>query len=271
VAHVIHVYQTPQGKNRKICEAFAAGSGGKIVPPYPLQPDGDVFMFGILRGVLPTLWRAQAEGRAYYFGDNGYFRPAKRLSSGGYIRVTRNAFQHDGAGEAGPERWQRLKLTIQPWRTTGSHIVVCPPARLWSIACRIDADQWLKDTLATLKQHTDRPLRVRKKMSYKEATAPGGVPLPEDLKDAWALATYSSNAAVEALLAGVPVFCTAPCAAYRMGSPDLTTIETPQMLDDRERWVCVLADNQWTLDELSTGTAWQALTAVETSDLAAAG
>ena len=28
---VIHVYQTPQGKNRKICEAFAAGCGGKIV------------------------------------------------------------------------------------------------------------------------------------------------------------------------------------------------------------------------------------------------
>ena len=123
----LHIYQTPQGKNQRICAAFAAGSGGKIVAPYPLMP-GDVFMFGALRGLLPTLRRAQREGRRWFYGDNGYFRTERSNPGAGYFRVTRNAMQHDGAGEASPERWRKLKLNIAPWRTKGSHIVVCPPA-----------------------------------------------------------------------------------------------------------------------------------------------
>ena len=71
--------------------------------------------------------------------------------------------------------------------------------------------------------------------------------------------TCASNAAVEALLSGVPVFCTGPCAAYRMGKPDVTEIETPALPDDRERWARVLAANQWTLDEMADGTCWREL------------
>lgn len=256
---MIYIHQTEQGKNRKICQAFAAGCGGKIVPPYPLQPDGSMFCFGILRGVLPTLQRAQKEGRTWYFADNGYFRPGRRISDRGYYRVTRDAMQHDGSGTAGSKRWNRLGLRIKPWRKAGSHIIVCPPARLWSVACGIDADHWLRDTLAILKRQTDRPIRVRKKMSYREATAPGGVPLSEDLKDAWALVTFSSNAAVEALLAGVPVFCTAPCGAYRMGLPDLSRIEAPVMPDGREQWAWNLAAAQWRLEEMRSGQCWEEL------------
>ena len=51
-------------------------------------------------------------------------------------------------------------------------------------------------------------------------------PFAAALRGAWALVTCASNAAVEALLAGVPVFCTRPCAAYRMGKADVAEIET---------------------------------------------
>ena len=87
-------------------------------------------MFGYLRGLLPTLRQAQREGRTWYYADNGYFRPGRRVSDHGYYRVTRNAMQHDGTGKASPERWRSWACEIQPWRTTGSHVVVCPPARL---------------------------------------------------------------------------------------------------------------------------------------------
>lgn len=256
---MIHVYATPQGKNRAICEAFAAGCGAPIVSPYPLL-DGDVFMFGCLRGLLPTLRWAQTEGRTWYYADNGYFLPGKRKPErGGYIRVTRNAMQHDGTGKFAADRWARLNLDIKPWRKSGSHIIVCPLARLLAVILGVDADRWLKETLATLKLHTNRPIRVRKKMSYREAVAIGGVPLSEDLKGAWALVTHSSNAAVEALLAGVPVFCTDPCGAYRMGLPDLSRIEAPIMPDDREQWAWNLAAAQWSLDEMRDGTCWSDL------------
>ena len=72
-------------------------------------------MYGCLRGLKPTLDQAQAEGRTWYYADNGYFRPGKT----GYFRVTRDALQHDGTGDASPERWERLGLEIKPWRKDG--------------------------------------------------------------------------------------------------------------------------------------------------------
>jgi hypothetical protein len=259
---MIHVYQTNQGKNRRICEAFAAGCGAPIVPPYPLLP-GDMFSFGCLRGLLPTLRHAQREGRTWYYGDNGYFKPAKRGRNGtsGYLRVTRNAMQHDGTGHADSGRWQALDMSIAPWRRNGRHIVLCPPARLIAAILEFDADQWLRDTQARLKTATDRPIRLRKKMSWREVQSGEGPPLSYDLHNAWALVTHSSNAAVEALLTGVPVFCTAPCASYRMGRPDIERIEAPLMPDDRQQWAQNLAAAQWSLTEMVDGTCWRELQA----------
>jgi len=254
---MLHVYQTPQSKNQKICEAFAAGCGAPIVPPYPLLP-GDVFMYGCLRGLLPTLRQAQAEGRTWFYADNGYFRPGRK-GWGGYYRVTRNALQHDGSGAAGPDRWNRLDMKIRPWRKTGNHIIVCPPSRLLAVILGFDADRWLAETLATLRNHTKRKIRLRKKMSWSEVKLGHGVPLADDLAGAWALVTHSSNAAVEALVAGVPVFCTAPCAAYRMGLPDVAMIENPIMPGGREQWAWNLAAAQWTLNEMASGLCWREL------------
>jgi hypothetical protein len=256
---LIYCYQTPQGKNRKICAAFAVGCGGKIVGPYPLQSEGDAFMFGVLRGTLPTIRAAQREGRTYYYCDNGYFKPGRRISDQGYYRVTRNAMQHDGTGAASPERWQQLGLSIKPWRRTGSHVVVCPLSRLLAVAVGIDADIWLASTLNRLAKATDRPIRVRKKMSMEEVKRQGGPSFADDLMNAWAVVTHSSNSAVEALLAGVPVFVTAPCAAYRMGLPDVRKIEHPIMPDGREQWVQNLAANQWTLAEMASSQCWREL------------
>lgn len=262
---MLHVYQTAQGKNKVICQAFAAGCGAPIVPPYPLLP-GDMFCFGALRGLLPTLQQAWQEKRRVYYCDNGYFHAGRRIRDKGYYRVTVGGLQHDGTGTAAPDRWKRLNLDIKPWRKSGRHIVLCPVARLLAVILNIDADLWLKETLATLREHTDRPIRVRKKMSYVEAVATGGVPLSEDLVGAWALVTHSSNAAVEALLAGVPVFCTDPCGAYRMGLPDLFRIEAPVMPDDREQWAWNLAAAQWRLDEMRSGQCWRELTGAHPSD-----
>jgi hypothetical protein len=255
----INIYQTPQGKNRKVCAAFAAGCGGKIVPPYPLLP-GEVFMFGYLRGVLPTLQQAQREGRTFYFADNGYFRPGRRISDRGFYRITRNALHHDGSGDASSARWKALKMTpIAPWRKAGSHVVVCPPSRLMAGILNFDADKWLADVLAKLEAATDRPIRLRRKMSWQEVMDRSGPTLADDLRGAWTLVTHSSNAAVEALLLGVPAICTRACAAHRMTVHDPAQIETPIMPDDREQWAWNLAANQWNLAELADGTCWRDL------------
>jgi hypothetical protein len=40
---------------------------------------------------------------------------------------------------------------------------------------------------------------------------------------------------------------------------DLSSIERPRKPDNREQMAWVLADNQWTLEEIRRGIAWQKL------------
>jgi hypothetical protein len=108
--------------------------------------------------------------------------------------------------------------------------------------------------LVTLRQHTDREVRVRTKPDRWTR------PISVDLAEAWAVVVYSSSAALDALVAGIPVFVLAPfAAAYRMGTPDLTQIETPVYPDDRDPFFHSLAAQQWTLPELASGAAWRDL------------
>ena len=274
---MMNIYCTAHRHSVQVCKAFSAGTGFPVVSAAPLR-DGDVFMYGALRGLLPTYKQAVARGRTIYYADNGYFKPGKTEAN--YFRITRNALQHDGSGDlprpyhVARERWDRLGLQIQPWRATGGHVLVCPPARLFAATFGWDADRWLHMTLKTLGKYTDREIRVRAKIKFAEdmpyslitrdgqLTESGLTRFADDLAGAWALVTHSSNVAVEALLAGIPVFCTDRCGATAMASNDLRQIESPRTDGDRLHWARVLANNQWTLGEMRDKTAWRMLSAL---------
>jgi hypothetical protein len=85
--------------------------------------------------------------------------------------------------------------------------------------------------------------------------------LREALRDCWALVTWSSAAANEALLAGVPVFTAADCAAALLGRTDFSKIEVPVYPEGRTVWAAALAGQQWSLDEFRHGVAWRTLQA----------
>lgn len=78
-------------------------------------------------------------------------------------------------------------------------------------------------------------------------------PLSEVLRDTHILITHNSNAAVEAVLEGVPVCVSPISAAYPMSTP-LEDIERPRM-PDRTEWLHSLAYGQFTLDEMRSGKA----------------
>lgn len=230
----------------KLAYAFAKGCGGTITDDLEYLHPGPVAMFGS-PPVWPLLRRAQAEGRDFYFADHAYF------GRGWFYRITRNAYQHDGLGKSStPERFERATrgATIAPWRKTGSHVLVCPQSDIYFGLHGIDAAEWLETVTATLKQHTDREIRVRWKRSR--------TPIKPDLEDAWAVVVFSSAAALDALIHGIPIFTMAPFAAsVRMGLTDLSQIESPIRPDGRRDFLQVLADNQWTLPEIMRGTAWR--------------
>lgn len=232
------------GTSPRWCKAFAKGCGGELIHGGHLMP-GAVAMFGHEK-LEPMLFEAQRQGRTWYYGDHAYF------GRGEYFRCTRNAMQHAGLeGDADPARFRRFGIPVKPWRQAGSHIVLCPNSE--SFLARYGAPNWVDETMAALKAVTDRKIVLRWK-AHAQAR-----PLARDLVDAWAVVTFTSNSAVEGVLAGVPAICTAPCAASAMSSADLADIEAPPMPDGREAWAARLANNQWTLDEMAAGKLWRAI------------
>jgi hypothetical protein len=229
----------------KFGNAFAQGCRGPIEYRDKLHPNAPAALFG-----SPQRWQLLQEAFRQaiptYYGDHAY------MGRGQFYRVTRDAYQHDGRGEATPDRFEALGRPVQPWRKTGHHVLICPNSPTYFGLFGMDVHQWVADVTRHIAAATNRPVRVRWKGQ--------DTPIQADLVNCWAVVVFSSASAVDALIAGVPVFTLADFGATRrMGSADLSQIEYPKMPEDREPFLWNLAAQQWTLDEIRNGTAWKAL------------
>lgn len=248
-------YPTPgKAKARLLLQAFCAGAGGTVVDTLPrsLHPGPAVF-YGVTPATKPLWDQARREGRDWYYIDNAYFDSVRQV----YFRVTHNRLQHDGMGVSDGRRFARLKIDIEPWRGCGEHILLCPQSAEFMQVCAEYPGSWCHDAIAKLATITDRELRVRPWNKDKSAWYKT---LGQDLKGCWALVTYSSASAITAMLSGVPAFCTAPdCISRPLAGMALEHIESPAYPADRERWAGIVADQQWTLDEMRSGLTWRML------------
>lgn len=248
-------YPTPgKEKARLILDAFCAGAGGKVSRDTVRLLPGPAGFYGVVAATKHLYDQARAEGREVVYLDNAYTDPQREV----YFRATRNRLQHPGTGRSDGKRFAALDIPILPWRTGGSHVLLCPQSEQFMRDVVGYPGNWLDDTLAALKKYTQRPLRVRpwtgnKREWYRT--------LPADLRDCWALVTFSSASAITAMLAGVPSICTAEDCIARPLAGRLEQIEAPPRPDNRREWAGVVADNQWRLDEMRDGTAWRMLNA----------
>lgn len=236
--------------SRRFAAAFAAGYTGigdvSLYYGNTFDGQGDSAFFP-----SPDIWgvfeMARTCGHNFYYADHAYFGRGKAL------RVTRNAPQHSGEGDGDKQRFNSLNVTIKEWRKTGSHILVCPNSEIFFKLNGTTFESWYAHVETELAKVTDRPIKLRWKIDAKEN------PIALDLIDCHACIVYTSNSAVDALMAGVPTFATAQCAATRMSLQDLSKIETPYFPEKRYEFGCVLASNQWTLGEIEQGDAWKAI------------
>lgn len=236
VYQVEHEHTSP-----RFCKAFARGCGGTIKKKY----DGGSWAgFG-----SPQLWQdiiaAKASGSPFYYGDHAYFQRGK------YYRITKDAFFHTGNGVSDGQRLRNLGISPAPWKKSGSNIIICPQSEVFFQREGLEKFVWLADVIEKIRAYSDRKIIIHGKTD--------SIPLSHYLNNAHAVVVYSSNSAVEALMNGVPAFALAPCPATNFTLSDLALIEKPLYPDNRDNWAGVLADNQWTLDEIENGTAWRKL------------
>jgi hypothetical protein len=130
----------------------------------------------------------------------------------------------------------------------------------------LDLDQWMEETLTTLKSYTDRPIitRLKQSRSVRQNDDTLAMALSNDVH---CLVTFNSIAATEALLLGKPAITLGPNAAQNLCKQSLSEIETPYVptLDEVEEWAAHLAYSQFTEEEMRSGYAWAILN--ETSNL----
>lgn len=245
----LKIYVTDHHHSQVVCAAIAQGSGGKIVPSIRLQ-DGPACVYGVLRGCGEIIRECFWLGRDFYHVDHGYMN---RGHYHGYYRISKNDLQWHNSRtpfNGDSKRFESLGITLKPWRKDGRKIVVCPMAVALGRVYGIDTRSWLETVIEDLKRYTRRPVIIKPKDS--------DISLLETLQDAWALVCFSSNAAVDALIQGVPVFVLGPSAVRGISYSTLESIEDP-LMNDRLQWFYNLANNQWTLEEIRSGLPWQAL------------
>lgn len=243
-------------------ENFILGAGGQITTWDMIENQmTPVAIRGIAkRKQIHACWE---KGRNFYYIDTGYFGNGKRKL---YHRVTKNHLQNIYPTVHRP----RDRLAATGWQPTkfrkGRNVLLCPPSAKVMKFFDLDLDQWMEETLATLKQHTDRPIitRLKQSRSVRQNDDTLAMALSQDVH---CLVTFNSIAATEALLLGKPAITLGPNAAQNLCKQSLSDIETPYIptLDEVEEWAAHLAYAQFTEEEMRSGYAWAILN--ETSNL----
>ncbi len=231
-------------------------------------PNTDVAIFyGLALGCARILSDWRGAGKKAIYIDLGYWTRRIRSRHDGFHKLVvndRHPTEYLMARPHTSQRFEQHGVPILPWRKEGRHILVAGMSAKAAAAEGLRANSWEQQTIRRLRALTKRPIVYRPKPNWKAARAIEGsafdraTPIEGLLRDCHAVVTHHSNVAVEALLAGVPVFCDKGVASL-LGSKGLASIEQPLMPEGREQWAHNLAWTQWSVDEMKQGLAFRYL------------
>lgn len=251
----LSIYPVPgKEKSKVICAAFAAGA--------PKHATGAVF-FGT-EGVMSAFQRAKSG--TWWYIDNAYTDPQR----GQYFRVTKNALQVNPIAPGWTplesfllrpstgERFARLGITVKEWRdNSNGQILVIPQSDDFMKSTLGRKGDWLGETVAKLNAWGFGP-RIRVRPWQRDKTK-AYVDLHKDLDNAAVVVTWSSASAITALYEGIPAISESGSVNWLTGALTEESVRLPMRpsVAERQRFLEVLADNQFTLDEFRNGTAWR--------------
>jgi hypothetical protein len=233
----------PQGDRKPWRECIAACERfGPTATELPdrFEPEDVLITWSPFR--LSKRWAAvrdvrAAGGRAVIL-ENGWLSPP------GGVRHFQFALDGwNGTGrfaDGGPSRWAAWGVTLQDWQRQGGHVLVLGQ-KAQSIG---DARRMPPGWAQSLRLDTRRPVLRR---------MPGAArPLAEDLRGAWCTVTWTSTAAIQGLVAGIPAFhCGPNTLCPELSKPGLD-VEAP-IYPDRQPVFERLAWCQWSPAEIATG------------------
>lgn len=222
----------------------------------------------VIRGILKKKLMKQCwqDNRTFYYVDTGYFgnerTPANPNGWKYWHRIVKNDLQHSDIIARPDDRFRKFNKTINPWKKTGRSILVAAPDEKPCKFYGIDQQQWISETVAAIKQYTDRPVLVRERAKNRIDRIKHSTLQQALDDDVFALVTYNSVAATESIFYGIPAFTMAPSnAASPVALQDIAKINEPYYPDHDKvyAWACHLAYGQFHVNEMKDGSAWRIL------------
>ena len=271
----VAVYQMPSHQRSKIIvDAMMRGikSAGdtpilKWVHHYQ-HVDADIAVLYGYEGRAVNIFQEYSRYSKVVFVDLGYWGRHHGGRFAGYHKITINSRHPVSYFQDRPrplDRFNKLNVPIKSWRNNDGHILLCGMGAKGAQACGLVTEEWEKSVIKQIKSVTSRPILYRPKPSWRGARPINGTlynqpqsSFQEVLVNSHCVVSHHSNCNVDGLMEGIPSFCVDGVASA-LSCGDFSKIETPFKPGNREQWAADLAYVQWTVPEMTDGTAWRFL------------
>ena len=269
------VYKNKEGEGEKFYNYTWPVWNGDI------PKDQEVVFQGLIRGTMEVYDKCKELGRNFYYLDQPYFFMSSYKEHPAFndrwYRIIKNNTQKTFIDKTprNKRRYDRLveriklfpkalnEITLKPWQYDGKHILVIPPSYHTAKWYGIDRHDWEKYYVSELKKHTKREIRVRHKFKNNAdditQAKKNGTDLYDDLKDCHAMVSFHSMCASQAIVHGIPSFCSehSPAWPVSLSLKELDQIEDPLYSGEREYWLYSLVGSQFTETEMASGNAYR--------------
>lgn len=205
-------------------------------------------------------------GKHVIFIDKGYTRADT-------YRVVVDGFQplkYLMAINRPPDRLHKSQLSVRSIAAPrGDAILFDGASRKYCVWCGLptadnpDQQEWGRQVIAKIRQHTDRPIIYRPRPSHNTPVAVEGAilstgSLMEDFARAHLVVSHGGNIGFDAIVNGMPHFMIEESIAGPVSETDWTKLDNPFIPTETERqqWLANVRYSEWTLDELRQGLAW---------------
>jgi hypothetical protein len=208
------------------------------------NPQDLLVVWNRTRAFDPIAQIYEAHGARVLVAENGYL---DRAADGSKFYALALG-SHNGAGAWFVGDGLRFEIQEQPWRKSGSKVLVLPQRGIGQRSVAMP-QQWASHVMARLRRMTDREIILRPHPGHQR------IMQPIDFTDIHCAVTWGSGAGIKAIREGVPVFHDFDrWIGAAAAAPLAEDIEHCHCPDRRIMWER-LSWAQWKLSEIGTGEA----------------
>jgi hypothetical protein len=263
------VFRDPHPRSLRICDSVVEGVkrlGWSVIEtsvPH-VAPLGDLIVGYGWRN-FPTYDAYRRAGLPFIYIDLGYWvRKKARSDYGGNHKVVLNGrhatpyFQRNRSGD-------RLAVSegapqLRPWQPDGNHIVLAGLSAKGAASSGLYPLQWEMEAIKALRRVTRRTIVYRPKPSWRDARpirgtifSPASETIESVLEGAAGLVTLHSNAAIDALVNGVPIYAYEGLASAMSVAQIADIVSRPRRDIDRDQFLRDVAYCHWRRSEIASG------------------